>query len=70
MFEFVGVGNVYISDLKFVGCTGNRVKYVDKFTLKDSSFVGLENITGTALELVETSANLVESYGTLIHLFI
>ena len=60
-FKFVGISSVYISGLKFVGCTGNRFESVDQFTLEDSSFVGQEDITGTALELVETSANLVQS---------
>ena len=60
-FEFVGVNNVYMSGLKFVGCTGNRVESVDQFTLEDSSFVGQEDINGTALELNETSANLVQT---------
>ena len=60
-FELVGVSNVYMSGLKFIGCTGNRVESVDQFTLEDSSFVGQEDINGTALELNETSANLVQT---------
>ena len=60
-FEFVGVNNVYMNGLKFVGCTGNRVESVDLFTLEASSFVGQEDIEGTALELVETEASLVQS---------
>ena len=60
-FEFVAVSNVNISGLNFLGCARNKVESVDLFTLEDSSFVGQEDINGTALELVETSANLVRS---------
>ena len=50
-----------MSGLKYIGCVGNRVESVDQFKLDNSSFVSKENITGTALELVETSAYLVKS---------
>ena len=60
-FEFAGVRSVYVSGLKFIGCAGNRVESVNEFILEDSSFVGQEDIIGRALELVDTSANIVRS---------
>ena len=60
-FEFAGVRSVYVSGFKFIGCAGNRVESVNEFILEDSSFVGQEDIIGRALELVDTSANIVRS---------
>ena len=59
-FKFVSVNGVYVGGLKFVGCAGNKVESVEQFILECSSFVGRADIIGTALELVETSANLVK----------
>ena len=51
---------VYITNLELVGCGGNQVKYVKKIVIKDTKFKGEEN-SGTALELTETTAQIVNS---------
>ena len=44
-----------------VGCGGNQVKHViGKLVIKDTKFEGQEN-SGTALELIETTAQIVNS---------
>jgi hypothetical protein len=39
-FKFIGGHNIYVKGLNFVGCTGNKLEYVDQFTIEDTSFVG------------------------------
>ena len=60
--DIAHVSVVYISGLTFVGCAGNRVDSVDRFTLEESSFIGQEDVSGTALTLVESSACLIKSF--------
>ena len=60
-FEFNNVSIVHISGLTFIGCTGNKFINISQFTLEDSQFIGQKSITGTALELVETSAVFVRT---------
>ena len=52
---------VNVSGIKFLGCVENSVKFVEKFELRDSSFIGQENVNGTALHIVESSANLIRN---------
>lgn len=60
-FEIVGVNTVQVNCLKFNGCSKNKVKTVNQFTLEDSSFVGSQENIGTAIEVDESSANFVRS---------
>ena len=57
-FELSNTPFICISTLTFIGCPGNSVDSVHQFTLEDSSFIGQDNAPGTALELVNTTANL------------
>ena len=60
-FKFNNVSEAYISGLTFIGCAGNNVKFVNQFTLEDSSFIGQQNINRRVLTLVQTSAIITGS---------
>ena len=51
---------IHIINLQFIGCGGNQVKHVEEFLVNNTNFVGQEN-SGTALELTETTAQIVNS---------
>ena len=51
---------VHITNLAFIGCGGNQVRQVEEFVVEDTKFEGREN-SGTALELIETTAQIVNS---------
>ena len=51
---------IHITNMEFIGCGGNRVKNVELFVLQDAKFKG-EGDSGTALELIETTAQIVNS---------
>ena len=51
---------IHITSLEFIGCGGNQVKNVEEFVVQDTMFKGQEN-SGTALELIETTAQIVNS---------
>ena len=55
---------IRISNLEFIACGGNQVKRVEKLVVEDTMFDGQEN-SGTALELIETTAQLVNSIFSL-----
>ena len=52
--------NIHITNLEFIGCGGNQVRGVEEFVVKDTKFKGQYN-NGTALELIETTAWIVNS---------
>ena len=52
--------SIHITNLEFIGCGGNQVRYVEEFVVEDTKFKGQEN-SGTALELIETTAKIVNS---------
>lgn len=55
-FEFTNVTHVHISDVKFLGCGGNRALSVMELTLINAVFDGQKKEElGTALELVNSS---------------
>ena len=56
--NFHNVSHVYVRGLKFISCRGNRVMKVSQFTLEESEFV---NSTETALEVIDTTAIIVNS---------
>ena len=62
-FDISNVHAVRVSNLTFVGCTGNKVESVTEFTLEYSNFLGTggDAIAGTALELVNTTATLSQN---------
>ncbi len=39
-FKFIGGHNIHVKGLSFVGCSGNKLEYVDQFTIEDTNFVG------------------------------
>ena len=51
---------VHITNLEFIGCGGNQVKCVEEFVVKNSEFKGRDG-SGTALELIETKAEIINS---------
>ena len=60
-FEFLHVLTVQVSQLTFIGCTGNNAKYVNQFLLEDSNFIGEQDKSGRALTLYLTSAVIIKS---------
>ena len=59
--EFLHVLTVQVSQLTFIGCTGNNVEDVNQFLLEDSNFIGEQGKYGRALTLYLTSAVIVKS---------
>ena len=58
-FTFESSGHVVIANLTFIGC-GNKILSCDQLTVESSTFIG-RNGSGTALEVVKTSAYIVNS---------
>ena len=52
--------SIYITNLEFIGCGRNQVRHVEEFLVEDAKFVGQEN-SGTALEVIETTVQIVNS---------
>ena len=52
--------SIHITSLEFVRCGGNQVKNVKEFLVNSTKFEGQEK-SGTALELIETSSQIVNS---------
>ena len=52
--------SIHITNLEFIGCGGNQVRHAKEFVVEDAKFEGQEN-SGTALELIETTAQIVNS---------
>ena len=52
--------HVHITNLEFIGCGGNQVRHVEEFVVQDTTFKGQDN-SGTALELIETTTQIVNS---------
>lgn len=75
VIEIHNVNNVCIRGITFIGTGGNRLELVNNFMLEYSSFIGKENATqkqcylvcnkqnhtDTALELISTTATIVNS---------
>ena len=51
---------ILITNLEFVGCGGNQVKYIEGFMVQNAKFTGEEN-TRTVLILIETVAQIINS---------
>ena len=51
---------IHITNLEFIGCGGNQFERVERLVVQDTTFKGQEN-SGTALELIETTAQIVSS---------
>ena len=54
---------IRITNIEFIGCGGNLVNHVEKLVIEDTKFEGQEN-SGTALELGDTIAEIVDSIFT------
>lgn len=52
--EFTNISQIQITALRFIGCS-SRVGFVQKFVVKDSSFLGSNDSSGSALQLVNVS---------------
>ena len=55
---------IHITNLEFIGCGGNQVKHVEELVVEYTTFEGEEN-SGTALELIETTARIFNSIFSL-----
>ena len=42
-----------------IGCGGNKVRHVEKFVVEDTKFESQDNYSLTALDLIETTAQIV-----------
>ena len=51
---------ILITNLEFIGCGGNKVEHIKKLLINNTTFEG-EGNSGTALELIETTAQIVNS---------
>lgn len=61
-FEFQDSDQIVVSNLTFIGCEGNRVVKVKKFTIDSSSFVGEESYCSKRVfELRESSVDITRS---------
>ena len=58
---FENVHLVQVSHLYFVGCRENKIESVNQLIVKNSTFRGLQGTYGTALELVHTNAEIINS---------
>ena len=58
--QFYQSQSIHITNLEFIGCGGNQVRHIEEFVVKYTKFKGEEN-SGTALELIETTAQIVNS---------
>ena len=54
---------IHITNMEFIGCGGNQVKNIEEFVLQNTKFKGGVD-SGTALELIETTAQIVN--GTFV----
>jgi hypothetical protein len=52
--------HVHITNLELIGCGGNQVRQIKEFVVEDTKFEGQES-SSTALELIETTAQIVNS---------
>ena len=52
---------VRFSHLYFIGCNENKIKTIHQLIINTSTFRGLRNANGTALELVHTDAEIINS---------
>ena len=57
-FKFDNVEHLLMRNLKFVGCGKNRLYSVSQFLIEGSIFLGI-NGSGTALEIVDTNASII-----------
>ena len=52
---------IQIVNLEFTGCGGNEVKHVAEFVAQKSKFEGQKDNVGSALEFIETTAQILDS---------
>lgn len=57
---FNGSQHILITNLEFIGCGNNMVENVEEFVVLNTKFKGEDN-SGTALQLVNTTAQIVNS---------
>ena len=53
-------GSVHISDVTFIGCSSNQVRFVKHLTIEHSKFSG-QNNSGTPLTIIKSNAYLISS---------
>ena len=51
---------IHITNLEFIGCVGNQMSHVEEFVVIGTKFEGQGN-NGTALELIEITARIINS---------
>ena len=60
-FRFVNVSHIHLRALNFTGCGDNKVEHVHLLTIENVNFLGLDNNQGRALELIETTTDIVNT---------
>ena len=60
-FIFDNIGRVLMHGLTFVGCGNSAIISVNQLTVQHCSFLGRRNCSGTALEIIETNATIVNT---------
>ena len=58
---FFNISKVYIRNLTFIGCGGNTIDSVDLLQIDHSHFHGKNN-TATSILIIESNANLTDTY--------
>ena len=58
--SFIQSQYIHIANLEFFRCRGNQVKHIQDFVVHNTKFDG-QNAIGTALELIETTAQIINS---------
>ena len=58
--DLYNITSVHISRLEFIGCGGNRGESIGQLSIKDTRFLGKENVS-TALELIRSSVFIKRS---------
>ena len=52
---------VHLSHLDVIRCSGNKIESVQQLIINSSTFCGLQDMNGTAFELVHTNAKIINS---------
>lgn len=60
-FQFISINSAFINGLKFTGCLQNTVFKADKFTIKDSIFVGKHLLPGRAITVTQSYMHVIRS---------
>ena len=60
--DIYNVSFVSILGVKFIGCVSNRIMSVRHLAIENSTFLGCENVSGRALQIVDTNGSIVDTF--------